>query len=250
MREVGVGGYETVEYDVADHVATVTLNRPEVRNAFNTTMAEEFAGIWTRVRNDDDVHVVVLRANGPAFCSGIDVRERRSTSTDADPWRAGDPGVQLCPKQAEVWKPLITAVHGVAAGGAFSWINESDLVVASDDAEFFDPHLSIGLVTSLTAIGMVRHGVALRDALRIALMSSDERTSARRAAEIGLVNEVVARDRLWDRARELALVIAAKPPAAVQGSVRAIWSSLDMPWAEARRFGLAHSQIANPLSRR
>lgn len=238
--------YETITVELAEHVATVTLDRPEVRNAFNPTMCAEFADLWERIRTDDAVRVVVLQANGPAFSAGIDVKDR--AEPPADPWARGDPGAALCPKQAEVWKPVIAAVHGVVAGGAFYWINEADLVVAAEDAMFFDPHVSLGLVTSLTAIGMTRHGVALRETLRMALMGADERVSARTAREIGIVNEVVAGERLRARAREFALAIAAKPPAAVQGSVRAIWSSLDMAWPEARRFGLAHSQIGNPIA--
>jgi enoyl-CoA hydratase/carnithine racemase len=200
------------------------------------------------VRSDDDIRVAVLRANGRGFCSGIDVGEIGARTPSSDPWAGGDPGILLCPKQASVWKPVVTAVHGVVAGGAFYFVNESDLIVASPDAVFFDPHVSRGLVTSLTAIGMLHHGVALREALRIALLSGDERVSAETALRIGLVNEIVERDHLWDRARTLALQIAAKPPAALQGSIRAIWTSLDLPWAEARRHGLMHSQIGNPVA--
>ncbi|MET0143200.1 MAG: enoyl-CoA hydratase/isomerase family protein [Ilumatobacteraceae bacterium] len=240
--------YETVTYEVADHIATVTLDRPEVRNAFNPTMCDEFADVWQRVKADDDVRVVVLQANGASFSSGIDVKDRAVAATNL--YNAGDPGAKLGPKQAEVWKPVVTAVHGVAAGGAFYWINESDILICSPDAEFYDPHLSIGLTTSLTAIGMVRHGIALRDALRIALLSSDERTSADRALAIGLVSEIVETSQLRARARQLATTIAAKAPAAVQGSVRAIWTSLDMNWAEARRWGLSHSALGNPVARR
>jgi enoyl-CoA hydratase/carnithine racemase len=239
--------YETILYEVAEHVGTITLNRPDKRNAFNRVMCDEFEDLWQRIRFDEDVRVVVLRAAGDkAFCAGLDISA--GFSPPAEPFSRADPGRQLCPKQAEVWKPVIAAIHGVAAGGAFYWINECDLVVCSEDAVFFDPHTSIGLVTSLTAIGMIHHGVALREAMRVALLGLDERLSAATAREIGLVNEVVPRDELWPRAHELALQIAAKPPAAVQGSVKAIWSTLDMAWPEARRFGLAHSQIGNPLA--
>ncbi len=236
--------YTTITYEVAEHIATVTLDRAEVRNAFNPTMGVEFADVWARVSADDDVRVVVLQANGPAFCSGIDVKDRAPVPTNL--YNAVDPGRPLGPKQAEVWKPVVAAVQGVAAGGAFAWLNECDVVICSRDARFVDPHLSIGLTTSLTAIGMVRNGIALRDALRIALLSNDEPTSAERARQIGLVSEVVDGDELRPRARALAALIAAKAPAAVQGSVRAIWTSLDMAWPDARAMGPGPQRARQP----
>lgn len=202
--------YETILYDVDGNVATVTLDRPDAMNSFNQVMCDEFTDVWTRVRADDDVHVVVLRAAGNrAFCTGVDVKE----GIDRHPniWSQDDPGVQLSPKHNQVWKPVVCAVHGMAAGGAFYWINESDIVICSDDATFFDPHVTCGMTAALEPIGLTRR-IPLGDVLRIALLGLDERMSARRALEIGLVTEVVPREQLWDRARALADLIASKPP--------------------------------------
>ncbi|GAA3527001.1 enoyl-CoA hydratase/isomerase family protein [Amycolatopsis ultiminotia] len=236
---------KTVRYEVAEHVATITLNRPEVMNSFNQATLDDFAQIWATVKSDDDVHVVVLRAAGErAFCTGVDVKE----GIDRHPnvWTRSDPGEQLSPKLNRVWKPVVCAVHGMAAGGAFYWINESDIVICSDDATFFDPHVSYGMTAALEPIGLARR-VPLGEALRIALLGLDERMSPERALQIGLVSEILPRSRLWPRAAELAGLIAAKPPAAIQGTVRAIWESLDSTRTQALHTGLSYTLLGNPV---
>jgi enoyl-CoA hydratase/carnithine racemase len=200
-------------------------------------MADECADVWRRVKDDESVHAVVLRAAGPrAFCTGRDVQEiadladpvkAATMNTDHPMWRMG-------PKLNQLWKPVVTAVHGLAGGGAFYWISESDLVVASDDALFFDPHLSYGLAAGPELIGLARR-IPMIEATRLVLMGLDERMSAESARQIGLVNEVVPGDQLWDRAHRLAAFIAAKPTLAVQSTIRALWESLEMGRTEALR---------------
>jgi len=238
---------ETVLYEVTDHVATITLNRPEAMNGFNQRMLEEFSTLWDTVKTDGDVRVVVLRGAGDrAFCTGMDVKE----GIDRHPnvWSQTDPGEYLSPKLNQVWKPLVCAVHGMAAGGAFYWLNEADIMICSQEATFFDPHVSYGLTAALEPIGLARR-IPLGEALRIALLGLDERVSAARALQIGLVSEVLPRAHLWDRADEIARVIAAKPPAAIQGTVRAIWESLDSTRTQALRTGLSYTQIGNPIGK-
>jgi enoyl-CoA hydratase/carnithine racemase len=238
---------KTVLFEVTDHVATITLNRPQAMNSFNQQMLEDFSLIWDTVKADDDVHVMVLRGAGErAFCTGMDVKE----GIDRHPnvWSQTDPGEYLSPKLNQVWKPLVCAVHGMAAGGAFYWLNEADIVICSDDATFFDPHVSYGLTAALEPIGLARR-IPLGEALRIALLGLDERMSAARALQIGLVGEVLPGGQLWERADEIARIIAAKPPAAIQGTVRAIWESLDATRTQALRTGLSYTQIGNPIGK-
>jgi enoyl-CoA hydratase/carnithine racemase len=238
---------QTVLYEVTDHVATVTLNRPKALNSFNQAMLDDFARVWATVKEDDDVRVVVLRAAGDrAFCTGVDVKE--GIHRESNIWSQTDPGEKLSPKVNRVWKPVVCAVHGMAAGGAFYWINESDIVICSDDAAFFDPHVSYGMTAALEPIGLARR-VPLGEALRIALLGLDERVSPERALQIGLVSEVVPRDGLWKRADDIARIIAAKPPAAVQGTVRAIWESLDSTRSQALATGLSYTQLGNPIGK-
>jgi len=93
--------FTTIRYDVSDHVATVTLDRPDRLNAFNQTMCDEFERLWDHVRRDDDIHVLVLRAAGDrAFCTGVDVQD--GIDTAANVWSQRDPGEQLGPKHNHV----------------------------------------------------------------------------------------------------------------------------------------------------
>src|SRR5262245_41798154 len=145
--------YETILVETAsDGVATVTLNRPHVLNAFNETMEREFVQLWDEGKVNDAMRAVVLAAAGErAFCTGVDVSERLDSDSpfldQCQPWAEHeDPGRNLSPRRNEVWKPVIAAVHGMCAGGAFYWIADCDIVLCSPEATFFDPHVTYGLV--------------------------------------------------------------------------------------------------------
>nr|WP_197503763.1 enoyl-CoA hydratase/isomerase family protein [Mycobacterium sp. 852002-30065_SCH5024008] len=239
--------FETIllEVDETDRVATITLNRPAQLNAFNRTMCEEMARAWQLVKLDDSVNAVVLRAAGDrAFSAGLDIKTPYGQPENI--WNHEDPGEALSPKWQKMWKPVVCAVQGMCTGGAFYFINESDVVICSQDATFFDSHVSAGLVCALEPIGLMRR-IGLGETLRIALMGNDERISAGTALRIGLVSEVVPAEQLWGRAHEIAATIAAKPPTATQGTVKAIWESLDKPYRAAMEQGLIYTRLGNPL---
>jgi enoyl-CoA hydratase/carnithine racemase len=240
---------ETIEYVYSDdHVAVITLNRPDALNSWNDQMAREITWAWETIREDDDVHAVVLQANGDrAFSTGADVRGGATTwFFSSNVWNTFDPGLTLAPKSHHrCWKPIVAAVHGIAAGGAQYFLNEADIIVAADDAEFFDPHADAEIVSALEPIGMLARGVPLGDVLRWALMGSDERITADTALRLGLVTEVVPRPELRTRARQIAASIAARNPLAIQGTVRAIWESLDMTRSTALQNGIAYTHIGN-----
>ena len=161
-------------------------------------------------------------------------------------WNSFDPGLTLAPKtQHRVWKPVVAAVHGMCAGGGQYFLNESDIIICSEDTVFFDPHANVGIVSALEPMGMLHRGVPLGDVLRWALMGNEERIRAETALRLGVVTEVVPRDQLRDRAREIALSIAQRNPKAIQGTVRAIWESLEMPRSTALHNGLSYTQIGN-----
>jgi enoyl-CoA hydratase/carnithine racemase len=104
-----------------------------------------------------------------------------------NPFSAEDPGQYLGAKQNRVWKPLICAVHGMCAGGAFYWLNEADIIICSEEATFFDPHTTYGMVSALEPVGLARR-IPLGEVMRIALFGLDERMSSARALGIGLVS--------------------------------------------------------------
>jgi enoyl-CoA hydratase/carnithine racemase len=234
-----------LDVDADSHVATITLNRPDSLNAFTRTMCEEMREAWCIVKLDEAVHAVVLRAAGDrAFCAGLDIKSPYGQPDNV--WNHEDPGEALSPKWQKMWKPVVCAVHGMCTAGAFYFVNESDVVICSQDATFFDSHVSAGLVCALEPIGLMRR-VGLGETLRIALMGNDERVGADTALRIGLVSEVVSRDRRGARAQESAAAIAAKPPSATQGTVKAIWESLDKPYRAALEQNLIYTRLGNPL---
>jgi enoyl-CoA hydratase/carnithine racemase len=246
-------GYQTIEVDIsAEGVMTVTLNRPKVLNAFNNEMLSEFSTLWSQVRSDDAVRAVVLAAAGDrAFSTGVDVTERLDGDSPfldrLHPWAENeDPGRQLSPRRNEVWKPVIAAVQGMCAGGAFYWIADCDIVICSPEATFFDPHVTYGLVAALEPIAL-RFRMSFSDVMRMALLGLHERMTAERALAVGLVTEIVERPSLLARAQELAAAIAGQPPAAVQGTVKALWQSLDLTRAQSLATALMYTQVGNPL---
>ena len=241
--------FETLllEFDRTDKVATITLNRPDALNSFNRTMCEEMQAIWRIVKLDESTNTVVLRAAGTrAFSAGLDVRSDYGQPDNV--WNHEDPGELLSPKWQKMFKPVVCAVQGMCTAGALYFTNEADIVICSQDATFFDSHVSAGLVSALEPVGLMRK-VGLGDTLRMALMGNDERVSAQTALHIGLVTEVVPAEQLWTRAHEIAATIAAKPPSATQGTIKAIWESLDKPYRAAMDQGLIYTRLGNPLGK-
>lgn len=242
--------YKTILFEIneEDKVATITINRPHAMNAWTQSMCDEFEDLWPRIRYDGRINAVVLRANmdARAFSTGADVKGG-DTGDDGiffnpNVYSERDPGEFLGPKMHYVWKPVICAIHGMCAGGAFYWVNDSDIVIASDDAEFFDPHVNFGLTAALEPIGLSRR-MHLSEVLRIALMGSAERMSAETAMRAGLVTEVLPRDQLWERAYDIAATIASYHPVAVQGTVKAIWESLEYGRKAALEQGMLYTMV-------
>ena len=242
-----IPSFDTLGFEIDEHhVATVTLNRPEKLNAANATMLMEFREVWARVRDDDNIHVVVLRAAGDrAFSTGLDRAEGFEYPDNV--WNKPDPGTSLCPRYHKVWKPVICAIHGLCAGGAFYWLYDSDILIASEDAQFFDPHVDFGLTAALEPIGLM-HRMPFGELMRMFLLGLEERMTAATAKDINLVSEVLPdKETLWSRADELARIIAGKPSVATQGTVRAIWEALDTGRNASLERGLYYTQIGNPI---
>ena len=235
----------TLGLEVADGVAVVTLDRPDVLNAFDDTMTAELADVWRRLRVDDDVRAVVVTGSGEkAFCTGLDrgsVKEFKF-----DPLTYEDPGRLLGPKSQELWKPVIAAVNGMACGGAFYILGEADVIIAADHATFFDPHVTYGMVAAFEPILLLRR-MPFGEVLRMALAGSYERVSAATAQQIGLVSEVTSADDLLPAAKRLAAIFAAQPPRAVQATLRTLWAARDLPIAQATELGNVFLQLGTSV---
>lgn len=231
--------HETIEYTERDGVAVVTLNRPEVHNAFNETMKHELRGIWQSLRTNDDVRAVVLTAAGEkAFCTGIDRSEVPAEEGEFtfSPYNYDDPGKELGPRSQQLWKPVIAAVNGMACGGAFYLLGESDVVIAAEHATFFDPHVTYGMPAVFEPTLMLAR-MPFGEAMRMSLVGASERIGASKAEQIGLVSQVVPADQLQETAFELAATIASFPAPAVQATLRTLWAARDLSTAQAVELG-------------
>jgi len=209
---------ETVIVDRTEHVITVTLNRPEQRNAFSDAMRHEMAALWTEVRADQSVRCVVVTGAGKGFCAGADMEGldgvRAPLGDDIHDELAFLPGRRL-----EV--PVIVAVNGVCAGGGLHYVADADIVIASEDAWFTDPHVGVGQVTGIEPSSLALR-VPLAALARMALLGRHERWDAHRALALGLVSEVVPAAELLPRAHELAGWISEASPEAIRQS-RAVY---------------------------
>ncbi len=232
--------YETVLCEIDDGVAWVTLNRPDVLNAFDPQMEQELATIWHELQHDDEVRCVVLTGAGDrAFCVGLD-RNATIGAADADegrlgystPWVFDDPGQRLGPKANHLWKPVIAAVQGMACGGAFYMLGEVDFIIAGRSATFFDPNVTYQMTAAYEPVQLLQK-MPLQEVLRMALLGAHERMTAQRAYEVGLVSQVVDDEELTETVRWAASVIASAPPLNVQGTLRAIWMGNEVPRAQA-----------------
>ena len=213
--------YETISYEKRDHVGVVTLDRPDALNAFNRRMEAELSGLWTEMRNDDDVWVAVLTATGDrAFCVGVDTKESTaevSAMSQFERWKKV-PGSTVTARQNGCFKPVITAVNGMCGGGGLYFVADSDVVIAAENATFFDPHVTYGRVAAVEPIALTRR-MPFGEVMRMALMGSAWRMSAERAYQVGLAQEVVPRAGLLDAAMEMAQR-ACRAPAARPGGHR------------------------------
>ncbi|MER6615589.1 enoyl-CoA hydratase/isomerase family protein [Streptomyces xantholiticus] len=224
-----------VESDKDTGVALVTLDRPAKHNAIDLETAAELGAVWRAFRHDESVRAaVVTGAGGKAFCTGID--RSAEVPQPPSPYSLDDPLLTIGPKANDLWKPVIAAVEGMACGGAFYLLGESDFVIASHEATFFDPHTTYGMVSAYESVFMAQRMPA-GEVARTALMGTAERLTARRAYEIGLVSELTEPGGAAAAALRAAAVVASHPTKAVQGTVRAVWSATEASRLQA----LAHA---------
>jgi enoyl-CoA hydratase/carnithine racemase len=230
--------FEFITYEVADRTATITLNRPDALNALSPAMIAELRTAYDAAEADPEVWTLVVTANGRAFCTGADVGEipedGRVVYEEPDlstfpQWEAPQEGT---PPFRTMTKPIVVAVNGICCGAGLDWVTTGDIVICSDRATFFDPHVSIGLVSGREVVRLAR-ALPTHIAVRMAIMGKHERMPASRAYDLGLVSEVVEHDRLLERALEIAATVNRNAPLAVRGTRLAIRRGLDLPMHEA-----------------
>ncbi|HET9052174.1 MAG TPA: enoyl-CoA hydratase/isomerase family protein, partial [Candidatus Dormibacteraeota bacterium] len=199
-----------VLYGVEDRVATITINRPERRNAMRATTIRELLSAFSAARLDAGVGAVVLTGAGDrAFSAGADLSGFASEATDIERHLERSEFVDLFLAIDRLGKPTVAAVNGAALAGGLGLALSCDLVVAGENATFGTPEIGVGL-WPMMVMAIVGRNLPRKRALQ--LYTTGERIDARTAGEWGMVNRVVPTDRVVEEARELAGSLAAKSP--------------------------------------
>ncbi len=229
MGRSGRAAHPVVLYDKDGPVGIVCLNRPRVLNAYNRAMRDGLFEALQAVRDDPEVGALVLRGNGPAFCSGGDVNE---FGTAPSPVVARD--VRW---RRDVWgllrslpKPTIAAVHGYVAGGGFEMALLCDVCVAAEDARFSYPETGLGMIPGVAGTQSTPRLLGIGRALDLVL--TGRWLDAHAAAQMGMVARVVPLASLVRTAIDLARRLCDLPPALVAATKRAVNQGLDMPIAQ------------------
>jgi enoyl-CoA hydratase/carnithine racemase len=222
MATIAPADFQCVLYATDNHVATITLNRPERRNALNPRAYAEIEAAFLAVSADGDVRVAVVTGADPAFCSGEDVKEmmtgeprpaspapQRAPSSTKDGGRPPTPAAMAA---LECSKPVIAAVNGSAVGWGMELALYADIRLASENAKFAELFVKRGLVADVG--GFYRLPALVGPSKAAELLLTGDIIDAREALRIGLVSEVLPHAELMPRAQALAAKIAANPPLA------------------------------------
>jgi enoyl-CoA hydratase/carnithine racemase len=257
---MSVGGlvYETLVVERRGPVGWLINNRPDRLNAMNSLMRDEFALAWRELDADPAVKVIVQTGTGRAFQTGADVAELATDGVGMERYResVADFDLHFTAWHQGVAKPVIAAVNGLCGGGGFHFVADADVVIAASDAQFFDPHVSVGQVVAFEAMGLLRK-MPFEPVMRMALVGRHERMSAARAYELGMLSQVVdPPERLREEAQVLGEMIARNSPVAMRATKRALWGALESGLTEACRVGAGElvsvwghpDQVEGPLA--
>jgi len=235
---------EPVLLEVADRIATITLNRPEARNALSSEVLRLIPQLMKQADADDDADVIVLTGADPAFCAGLDLKELGSTAgnlggTGADGSANAD-GVRG--PFPPLTKPLIGAINGVAVTGGFELALNCDFLIASEHAKFGDTHSRVGVMPGWGLTVLLPQAIGVRRAREMSFtgnfMGADE------ALAFGLVNHVVPHDELIPFTRQIATDIIGNEQDGVR-QIRATYGEIAHDtdgWATEAREGLSWRQ--------
>ena len=237
--------FNTILWEQREHTLCITLNRPDKFNAISIEMMRELKDAYRAAEEEKDIWTIIVTGSGKALCTGADVSVVDGTYVDGHPtgidmW--GEPMLssmrqwevpqEATPPYLDMSKPIICAVNGIACGAGLDLVSTCDIAIASENASFFDPHVSIGLVSGREMVRMARV-LPLNVAMRMALTGKHERMNAQRAYELGMVTEVVPQDKLMERAWEVAELVNRNAPLAVRGTRMAIRKGYSLPIYEA-----------------
>ncbi|WP_198088000.1 enoyl-CoA hydratase-related protein [Variovorax sp. E3] len=227
----------SVLFEVADHVATVTIDRPEVLNAVDLPTEAELQRIWLEIESRDDIRAVVLTGAGErAFCSGADLKNT-SNLKGVEYWAAARPGgfggIAL---RETLDVPVIARVNGLALGGGFEMVLGCDIVVACEEASFGLPEPLVGRLPLDGGMLLLQRQIPYRQAM--GMMLTGQRVKAPRALEMGLVNEVVPRAELDTAVNRWVQQMLACAPLSLKAIKQVVRRTGTLSPAEAHRMRL------------
>jgi len=236
-----VGDFETIIYDKRGAILEITLNRPDQLNALSRQMEKELAQAWRDFEADDDLSVAIITGAGDkSFCAGADLKGWVAVGgvsvgkkLDRMGWDALN---KFTPYRAGTWKPVICAVNGMCVGAGLHFVHDSDIILASENATFFDTHLGVGQVAAGEPIGLSRR-MPLGIVMAMILLGKNYRLSAERARALGLVLEVVPEGTVLERARELANIILKQAPIVTRISKKSVYYGLNLGLRDAFELG-------------
>jgi methylglutaconyl-CoA hydratase len=227
--------YETVEVKIEDRVARVSLDRPDVRNAFNEVMIEDLIRVIERIEKDDSVRVVILTGKGSAFCAGADLHwmKKMKNFTFEENYQDALRLAELMFRLYNTPKPTIAQVNGASIGGSNGLLAACDIAIASDQAVFSLSEVKIGLVPACIGPYVLKK---IGESSCRELFLTGERIGANRAKELGLVNEVVPHDDLAGRVDEIVSSLISSGPYALAVSKKLLTSIQSMSTAEIKEY--------------
>ena len=226
------GPLEGVRYELRDGIAWITLDRPERGNALTPGMQPILRAIWGEVRDDPAIRVAIVTGAGERhFCTGFDLGSPDAEGTVFSN-RPLSEAVFWSPQQNRVWKPVLCAVNGLCVGGGLHFVVDADIVIASEGAAFMDAHVNVGMVGALENVGLAKR-LPLGAALRMTLLGRHYRMPARRAHELGLVDELVAPGELLATAEAMARLLLENSPQAMALSKQAVWGAAERGYRDA-----------------
>jgi 2-(1,2-epoxy-1,2-dihydrophenyl)acetyl-CoA isomerase len=222
--------FETINFEINNRVATLTMNRPEEANALNAKMAEELFELSVQCSQNKNLGAIIITANGKMFNAGGDLKEFNNPPGGRKDEHLGRVAANLhnaLIRFAYMDAPVIMAINGTAAGGGFSLALSGDFILASEKAKFVSAYTASGLTPDGSSTYYLAKHVGLLKAKELFL--TNKMLSAIEAKEWGIVNEVTKAENLLDRAKELATQFAAGPTKAFGGVKRMLLSSFSAP---------------------